>query len=111
MSGPTVHPDTGVPVEAGRIESIDVLRGFALLGILVMNVQSFAMPAAAYFNPTAFGDLEGANKFVWVAGRMLADQKFMAIFSMLFGAGIILIADRAEAGETPERSITGGWVG
>lgn len=98
MTSPAFHPDTGIPVQAGRIESIDVLRGFALLGILVMNVQAFAMPAAAYFNPTAFGDLEGANKFVWVAGRMLADQKFMAIFSMLFGASIILISDRAEAG-------------
>ena len=62
-----------------------------------MNVQSFAMPEAAYFNPTAYGDLEGANLYVWVAGRMLADQKFMALFSMLFGAGIVLMAERAEA--------------
>ena len=62
-----------------------------------MNVQSFAMPQAAYFNPTAYGDLEGANLYVWLAGRMLADQKFMTIFSMLFGAGIVLMAGRAEA--------------
>ena len=98
MTGSAVRPDTGFTVRAGRIESIDVLRGFALLGILVMNVQAFAMPGAAYFNPTAFGDLEGANKFVWVAGRMLADQKFMTVFSMLFGASIVLMADRSEAG-------------
>lgn len=98
MTGTAARPDTDFPVRAGRIDSIDVLRGFALLGILVMNVQAFAMPGAAYFNPTAYGDLAGANKFVWVAGRMLADQKFMAVFSMLFGASIILIADRAEAG-------------
>ena len=84
-------------MEAGRIDAIDVLRGFALLGILVLNVQSFAMPGAAYFNPTAYGDLEGANLHVWVAGRMLADQKFMTIFSMLFGAGIVLMTGRAEA--------------
>ena len=91
------HPDAGPVAQTGRIDAIDVLRGFALLGILVMNVQSFAMPEAAYFNPTAYGDLEGANLCVWVAGRMLADQKFMAIFSMLFGAGIVLMAERAEA--------------
>ncbi len=94
-------PDEGAglrPVaQTARIDSIDVLRGFALLGILVMNIQLFAMPQAAYFNPTAYGDLTGANLWVWVAGRMLADQKFMTIFSMLFGAGIVLMAGRAEA--------------
>ena len=97
MTGPA--ESTGAaPVAAGaRIDAIDVLRGFALLGILVMNVQAFAMPQAAYFNPTAYGDLEGANLRVWLAGRMLADQKFMTIFSMLFGAGIALMAGRAEA--------------
>ena len=89
--------EAGPVAQGARIDSIDVLRGVALLGILVMNVQSFAMPQAAYFNPTAYGDLEGANLYVWVAGRMLADQKFMTIFSMLFGAGIVLMAGRAEA--------------
>ena len=90
-------PNTGPVAETARIDAIDVLRGVALLGILLMNVQSFSMPQAAYFNPTAYGDLEGANLYVWVAGRMLADQKFMTIFSMLFGAGIVLMAGRAEA--------------
>ena len=96
----TDSPDgrgTGPIAETTRIDTIDVLRGVALLGILLMNVQSFAMPQAAYFNPTVYGDLEGANLYVWVAGRMLADQKFMTIFSMLFGAGIVLMAGRAEA--------------
>ena len=96
----TDSPDgrnTGSVAETARIDAIDVLRGVALLGILLMNVQSFAMPQAAYFNPTVYGDLEGANLYAWVAGRMLADQKFMTIFSMLFGAGIVLMAGRAEA--------------
>ena len=84
--------------QRARIDSIDVLRGFALLGILIMNVQVFAMPDAAYFiNPTAYGDLEGANFYVWLGSRLLADQKFMTIFSMLFGAGIVLMTTRAEA--------------
>ena len=83
-------------VQNARIDSIDVLRGFALLGILVMNIQLFAMPAAAYFNPIAYGDLDGANFTVWLGSRLLADQKFMTIFSMLFGAGIVLMAGRAE---------------
>ena len=97
MTSPPDRPDAGPVGETARIDAIDILRGFALLGILVMNVQAFAMPQAAYFNPTAYGDLEGANLYVWLAGRMLADQKFMTIFSMLFGAGIVLMAGRAEA--------------
>ena len=87
-----------------RIHSIDVLRGVALLGILVMTIQAFSMPQAAYFNPTAYGDFTGANLYVWVAGRMLADQKFMTIFSMLFGAGIVLMTGRAEAAEPCARA-------
>ncbi len=80
-----------------RIRSLDVLRGFALLGILLMNVQSMSMIEAAYFNPTAYGDLEGINRAVWAFCHVFADQKFMALFSMLFGAGVVVFASRAEA--------------
>jgi len=74
-----------------------VLRGFALLGILPVNMQVFAMIDAALFNPTAYGDLTGANRVVWSMTYLLFDQKFMTIFSMLFGAGIVLFAERVEA--------------
>ena len=96
----TANADSSVPrpvAQSVRIDSLDVLRGFALLGILIMNIQLFAMPDAAYFNPTAYGDLDGANFYVWLGSRLLADQKFMTIFSMLFGAGIVLMTTRAEA--------------
>src|SRR5437868_8306788 len=87
---------TGAVQQADRIQSIDVLRGFALLGILVMNIQSFSMIEAAYSNPTAYGSLQGANYLVWLMSHVLADQKFMTIFSMLFGAGIVLMTSRQE---------------
>ncbi len=77
-----------------RVVAIDVLRGFALLGILVMNIQFFAMPAAAYFNPTAYGDLTGANRWVWTLSHLLTDHKMMNLFSMLYGAGIVLLTER-----------------
>src|SRR5438270_1604645 len=94
----------GAVAESERIASIDVLRGFALLGILVMNIQSFAMVGAVYDNPTADGELKGANFLVWLLSHLLADQKFISIFSMLFGAGIILLCQRAEAsGAKPAR--------
>jgi uncharacterized protein len=85
-----------------RIESLDVLRGFALLGILLINIQAFAMPVAAYMNPTAYGDLTGANFWAWAIPYVFADLKFISIFSMLFGAGIVLMWQRAEKrGEPP----------
>tara|TARA_B110001452_G_C15205913_1_gene418359 strand:- start:267 stop:1484 length:1218 start_codon:yes stop_codon:yes gene_type:complete len=86
------------PVRAqDRIASIDVLRGFALLGILVMNIQSFAMVEAAYFDPSQSGDLTGVNWWVWALSHAFADMKFMALFSMLFGAGIILATESRQS--------------
>jgi uncharacterized protein len=94
----------GPVAETERIVPMDVLRGFALLGILVMNIQSFAMVGAAYDNPTAYGDLSGANFLVWFFSHLLADQKFISIFSMLFGAGIVLMWQKAEtSGARPAR--------
>ena len=89
---PTLQPT----VQQERIQSLDVLRGFAILGILIMNVQSFAMPGAAYLNPMAYGDLTGPNKWVWILSHLFADQKFMTIFSILFGAGVVLFSESAE---------------
>jgi len=85
------------PLTKGHIVSLDVLRGFAVLGILVMNVQMFSMPEAAYLNPTRWGDLAGINLATWFLSHLLANTKFISIFSMLFGAGICLFADRIEA--------------
>jgi uncharacterized protein len=94
----------GPTTQSERIVSLDVLRGFAVLGILVMNIQAFSMIGAAYFNPTAYGDLTGSNYIVWLLSHLLTDMKFMALFSMLFGAGIVLMAERMEAsGRKPAR--------
>lgn len=79
-----------------RIQSLDILRGVAVLGILVMNIQSFSMISAAYINPSAFGDLTGINKTIWLLSHLLADQKFISIFSMIFGAGILLFVEHVE---------------
>jgi uncharacterized protein len=80
-----------------RIQSLDVLRGFAVLGILLMNIQHFSMLEPAYINPTAYGDLTGLNKLVWVLSHLLADSKFMSMFSILFGASALLVITKAEA--------------
>jgi uncharacterized protein len=83
-------------LEKERYQALDILRGFAILGILIMNIQSFAMPGPAYLNPTAYGDLTGINYWAWIISHVIADQKFMTIFSILYGAGIVLVTSRAE---------------
>lgn len=86
------------PVTAAeRIGSLDMLRGVAILGILVMNIYAFAMPFPAYSNPLLMGGTETINIGTWFFTHILFDQKFLAIFAMLFGAGIVLTAARATA--------------
>ena len=97
MSSESTKPVTGPTRASERIVAIDILRGFALLGILIMNIQGFAMPTAAYLNPTVYGDLNGANRWVWILSHVFADQKFMTIFSLLFGAGIVLMSEKLDA--------------
>ncbi len=55
------------------------------------------MIGQAYMNPTAYGDLHGLNYAVWYVCMLFADLKFMSIFSMLFGAGVLLMTSRIEA--------------
>ncbi|HUF24736.1 MAG TPA: DUF418 domain-containing protein [Vicinamibacterales bacterium] len=102
---------TAAPVgESDRLVAMDVLRGFVLLGILVMNIQSFSMPMSAYMNPTAYGDLTGANLWVWAGSHLFFDQKFITVFSMLFGAGILLMTSRAGDGAGRIHRRRMGWL-
>jgi uncharacterized protein len=80
-----------------RIGSLDVLRGFAVLGILLMNSVCFSMVLAAYENPSVYDDLTGGGWWTWLTLHLFTDQKFMTIFSVLFGAGVCIFMERAEA--------------
>ena len=84
-------------VAAERITTLDAVRGVAVMGILTMNVVSYGLPGAAYFNLDADGTHTWLDWLIGGAGEVLFDQKFLGLFSMLFGAGIVLFADRAEA--------------
>ena len=79
---------------ADRIRQLDVLRGVALLGILVMNMISFGLPGVLYFNPVALGPLEGLDRVAFLFSEVFANEKFMGLFSVLFGAGVVLFTDR-----------------
>jgi uncharacterized protein len=102
--------DNHLPKAAGpvlgdnRIVSLDMLRGVAILGILVMNVYAFAMPFIAYANPLIMGGTEPHNLGTWFVTHIFFDQKFLSIFAMLFGAGMLLMTERADArGARPAR--------
>ena len=85
------------PVAANeRIAAVDVLRGFALLGILAMNIVAFAWPGAAYDNPTRGGGFSGLDRVIWVFNHLFFEMKMMTLFSMLFGAGLVLMGERSD---------------
>ena len=79
-----------------RITNLDTVRGVATLGILAMNAVSFGLPAPAYFNIDYAGSETLLDRAVGIIGEIFIDQKAMALFSLLFGAGIVMFADRAE---------------
>lgn len=88
---------SAVPVRRQeRVSSIDVLRGVALLGILLMNIVAMGLPHWAYDDPTVVGNRSPIDYWTWAVNAVLFEGKMRTIFSMLFGAGVILITSRME---------------
>ena len=100
LAGPAYVP---APVtRQDRVSSIDLLRGFSLMGILLMNITDFAYGFKNYafplstVKPVFSGPHWKVNTAVWFLRWILAEGKMRAMFSMLFGAGVILLTQRAE---------------
>ena len=64
-----------------------------------MNIVSFAMPFQAYMNPAAFGSEGPADCASWAFSFIFIDGKMRALFSLLFGASMLLVIERAEASD------------
>lgn len=79
-----------------RIPTIDIVRGVALMGILLMNIAAFSGPFEMYVNPLAVGNHRTSNLVAWTIRWIFFEGKMRAAFSMLFGAGVILLTERAE---------------
>ncbi|MFT4249060.1 MAG: DUF418 domain-containing protein [Pseudomonas sp.] len=96
-----MRPDTFQPVAPGeRIALLDVLRGFALLGIGLMNIEAFVGPlnaALTGLDPA----LSGADKWTDALVCILVQGKFYTLFSLLFGMGFAVMAQRAEQAGRP----------
>lgn len=90
----------GPVAAAERITAMDVLRGFALLGILLMNIEGMVGPLTA-----ALGGVDpaltGADKVVDTLIYLLVQGKFYPLFSLLFGMGFAVMLARAQAREQP----------
>ncbi|HWV60432.1 MAG TPA: DUF418 domain-containing protein [Sphingopyxis sp.] len=78
-----------------RYESLDAIRGVAVMGILAMNIVAFALPFPAYANPAAGGPPGSADAATWFFNFVFVDSKMRGLFSMLFGASTLLVIDSA----------------
>lgn len=91
------EPDQPVSA-AERLVTLDFIRGIAVLGIVFANITAFAQPFNAYFWPRAMtGGMEPGDGWVWVIQFVLVDGKFRGLFTLLFGAGVMLFMERAWA--------------
>ncbi|MEQ4575752.1 MAG: DUF418 domain-containing protein [Gammaproteobacteria bacterium] len=88
-------PTSFQPVAPGeRIALLDVLRGFALLGILLMNIEAFVGPLNAALTGVDPA-LAGADRWADALVYVLVQGKFYTLFSLLFGMGFAVMAQRA----------------
>jgi uncharacterized protein len=87
-----------------RLITLDAMRGFAVMGILAMNIVAFAMPEWAYITPLAYGGDTQSDRIAWLISFILIDGKMRGLFSLLFGASLMLIIERSQAkGESAAR--------
>jgi uncharacterized membrane protein YeiB len=76
-----------------RISAVDILRGIAVLGILVINIEDFALAQPDSYLPS---QLSHSGLVVWTIVRTLFEGEMKAIFSTLFGASVVLLSSRLE---------------
>lgn len=75
-----------------RHQSLDVLRGIAVLGILMVNIPTFFLLPESYQYPPGDPGFDAAGAQAWLFVHIFFEMKFITIFSALFGAGILLMA-------------------
>ncbi|MEO0614331.1 MAG: DUF418 domain-containing protein, partial [Pseudomonadota bacterium] len=96
---------TSEPVaRQNRFASLDVLRGFAVLAIFVVNIKAMLAPFPYYANPSLWSG--PYDMTVAALQAFLIDDKWRTIFTALFGAGLVLLAEKsARAGAKPTAGI------
>ena len=82
--------------QSERILTLDMIRGIAVLGILLMNILLFSTPETLANDPSLRNELGTINYYIWYIVTWIFDGTQRALFSLLFGAGIILFVSRQE---------------
>ena len=88
MSNQSTTDITAPVSQQERIVILDSLRGFAILGILLMNMPSFAIPSPVTHDPSVLNEWGTIDFKTWFIIDWIPEGTQIAIFSMLFGAGI-----------------------
>ena len=92
-------PELAPVAESQRIDVLDVLRGFALIGILMMNIEWFNKPIAVLTMPDYA--LAGLDHASGAFTKLFVEGKFYKLFSLLFGMGFAVMLLRAESLQRP----------
>lgn len=71
-----------------RIPALDTSRGIAVLGVLLINMFSFALPEVVRANPMLMADASGLDKAIWYLLHIFADTKFITMLTLVFGASL-----------------------
>ena len=82
-------------MQSDRIQSLDIMRGIVLFGILLMNINGMGL-ARAYEDPTVSGGSTGWDLYTWVTTNIFFEGTMRALFSLLFGVGMFVLLDRLE---------------
>lgn len=102
----------GPAPRAERFVALDFVRGVAVMGILLLNIVGFAWSEAVYISPRAPGGppVSAGEDWTWLMIFVLADGRFRGLFSLLFGASMLLFVDRADARAHEEQGRDGALL-
>ena len=90
---------------SGRIATLDVIRGVAVMGILLANLPGFGLPEAAYLSPLPWGGAGLDDRIAWALTFVFVEGKLRGLFSFLFGASALLVIERARAAGESEAGV------
>ena len=96
MSAEPTAPGTplGPVPRRERVAALDVARGVAVLGVLLMNIWAFAGPQAFFDYPLAIADRSGNPVLTWAVIHTLFEGSQRTLLSLLFGAGALMAMQR-----------------